>query len=237
MTIYKAPLRDFRFVLHEVLEAEAELKVLRGCEEVSGALIDRVLEEAARLAESELFPLNRSGDEEGCTLVDGAVSTPKGFKEAFRRYAEGGWCGLAGDPAFGGQGLPQILAVPVIEIMGSANLSFSDYTILVSMAAETIAAHATDELKVLYLPRLLAGEWAATMCMTEPHCGTDVGLLKTRAEPADDGTYRVTGTKIFISGGDHDLTPNIAHLVLARLAGAPAGTRGISLFLVPKVIE
>ncbi|MFO0995435.1 MAG: acyl-CoA dehydrogenase C-terminal domain-containing protein [Alphaproteobacteria bacterium] len=236
MTIYKAPLRDFRFVLHEVLEAEAELKVLRGCEEVSGALIDRVLEEAARLAESELFPLNRSGDEEGCTLVDGAVSTPKGFKEAFRRYAEGGWCGLAGDPAFGGQGLPQILAVPVIEIMGSANLSFSDYTILVSMAAETIGAHATDELKVLYLPRLLAGEWAATMCMTEPHCGTDVGLLKTRAEPADDGTYRVTGTKIFISGGDHDLTPNIAHLVLARLAGAPAGTRGISLFLVPKVI-
>ncbi len=236
MTIYAAPLRDLGFVLHELLGVESELRDLAGCEDVSAALIDRVLEEAARMAESELFPLNRSGDEEGCRLIDGAVVTPKGFKAAFRRYADSGWCGLAADPAYGGQGLPQVIAVPVLEIMGSANLSFSDYAILVSMAAETIGAHATEALKALYLPRLVAGEWAATMCMTEPHCGTDVGLLKTRAEPSGDGTYRVTGTKIFISGGDHDLTPNIVHLVLARLAGAPAGTRGISLFLVPKFL-
>jgi butyryl-CoA dehydrogenase len=236
MTVYRAPLRDMRFVLTELLGAEAELARLPAHADVNAALIDGVLAQCARFCEGELHALNRTGDEIGCVLENGAVRTPPGYRDAFRRYADAGWCGLALDPAYGGQGLPQVLDTLVQEMVGSANLAFADYAILVSMAAQTIAAHASDRLKALYLPQLAAGAWAATMCMTEPHCGTDLGLLRTRAEPGEDGSWRLYGTKIFISGGDHDLTANIVHLVLARLPDGPAGTRGISLFLVPKFL-
>jgi alkylation response protein AidB-like acyl-CoA dehydrogenase len=233
---WRAPLSDLRFVLHDHLRASETLRALTGWEDLDRDTMDRVLDEAARVAEKDLQPLNRPGDEHGCVFERGAVRTPPGFKEAFRRFADAGWCGLTADPEYGGQGVPQALGTAVLELWGSANLSFSDYALLVSSAAETIARYASPELKALYIPRMVAGEWAGTMCMTEPHCGTDLGLLKTRAEPQGDGGYRITGTKIFISGGEHDLTPNIVHLVLARIAGAPAGTRGISLFLVPKFL-
>jgi alkylation response protein AidB-like acyl-CoA dehydrogenase len=235
MTIYKAPLRDMRFILHEVLEAQ-QLAELEGYEEATPDLIDAVLEEGAKLAEQVLFPLNRSGDAAGCVYENGVVRTPEGFKAAYERFVEGGWVGLAADPAYGGQGLPKTLRLAIDEMCSSANLSFSTYPGLSTGALNLIERHGSDELKERYLPQLVTGTWSGTMCLTEPQCGTDLGLIKTRAVPNDDGSYAVTGTKIFISAGEHDLAGNIIHLVLARLPDAPAGIKGISLFLVPKFL-
>jgi alkylation response protein AidB-like acyl-CoA dehydrogenase len=235
MTTYKAPLRDIRFVLHELLDVET-LAALPGLEEASADLVDAVVEEGARLCENVLFPLNRPGDEEGCSFENGVVRAPEGFKEAYEQFREGGWIGLASDPEYGGQGLPKALKFVVDEMVCSANLSFSTYPGLSAGAYNAIAAHGSAEQKALFLPKLTSGAWSGTMCLTEPQCGTDLGLIRTRAEPSDDGSYRVTGTKIFISAGEHDLTENIVHLVLARLPDAPAGIKGISMFLVPKFL-
>ena len=236
MTIYAAPLRDMRFVTHEVFEAANTLTALPGYEEASEDLIDAVLEECAKLCEGVLAPLNQSGDEEGCTFENGEVTTPKGFKEAYRQYADGGWCGLTASPDYGGQGLPETLQYLVDEMVGSSNLSFGLYPSLTQGTIVCLSAHATDEQKTHYIPKLVSGDWQGTMCLTEPHAGSDLGLLRTKAEPNDDGSYAITGTKIFISAGEHDMVENFVHLVLARLPDAPAGSRGISMFLVPKFI-
>ncbi|WP_259779486.1 acyl-CoA dehydrogenase C-terminal domain-containing protein [Aestuariispira ectoiniformans] len=235
MTTYKAPLRDMRFVLNELLHAE-ELSKLNGYEEATPDLIDAVLEEAAKVTENVLFPLNRSGDEEGCTFENGVVHTPKGFKEAYDAFVEGGWPGLSCDPDYGGQGLPQLVNVMVSEMICSTNLSFGMYPGLSHGAYSALHAYGTQELKDTYLAKLTDGTWSGTMCLTEPHCGTDLGLIKTKAEDSGDGSYAISGTKIFISAGEHDLTENILHLVLARLPDAPKGIKGISLFLVPKFL-
>ena len=232
---YTAPLRDMRFLLNEFVDP-ARLRSLLGCEEMTPDLIDPILEEAGKLCSEVLFPLNRSGDEEGCTIENGVVRTPKGFPEAYRLYCEGGWASLACDPAYGGQGLPKSVAMLFEEMMCSANLAFGMYPGLSHGAYAALSKHGTQELRDRYLPKLVTGEWSGTMCLTEPQCGTDLGLIRTRAVPADDGTYRITGNKIFISAGEHDLTSNILHLVLAKLPDAPPGTRGISLFLVPKFL-
>ena len=235
MQTYKAPLRDMRFVLHE-LNDSASLTSLRGMEDVSPELMDSILEEAAKLAEEVLLPINASGDEVGCVLENGVVRTPAGYKEAYQQYREGGWPAMAANPRYGGQGLPQSLNKLVEEMVCSSNLAFSLYPGLTHGAYEAIASHATDVLKDAYLPKMVDGTWAGTMCLTEAHCGTDLGMLRTKAVPQDDGSFRVSGSKIFISAGEHDLTENIIHLVLARLPDAPKGTRGISLFLVPKFL-
>ena len=237
MAEYNAPLRDMRFVLNEVFQAGQLWASMSGLAElVDPETADAILEEGAKLTSRELAPLNRSGDEEGAVWNDGAVTTPKGFKEAFSTYAEGGWVGLGGNPEFGGMGMPKMLSVQFEEMMYSANNSFTLYPILTAGACLAINAHASEELKNAYLPNMYAGEWAGSMCLTEPHCGTDLGIIRTKAEPQADDTYSVTGTKIFITGGEHDLSDNIIHLVLAKLPDAPAGPRGISLFLVPKVL-
>ncbi len=236
MTTYKAPLRDYRFVLQELFDV-GELSKLPGYEEATPEIFDTVLEEGAKLCEGVLFPLNRSGDEEGCTFENGVVRTPKGFKEAYRTFREGGWTALACDPAFGGQGLPHTLHFFVEEMISSANLAFGMYPGLSNGAYSAIHAHGSEAQKRKFLPRMVEGSWSGTMCLTEPQCGTDLGQIRTKAEPAGaDGTYRITGTKIFISAGEHDLTDNIIHLVLARIAGGPPGIRGISLFIVPKFL-
>ena len=235
MPIYKAPLRDMRFVMYELMQGGA-LADLPGYEDFTRDLVDPVLEEAAKICEEVLFPLNRSGDEEGCTLENGVVRTPKGFKEAYDLFREGGWTSLACDPVFGGQGAPSMVNTAVSEMICAANLSFGMYPGLSHGAYKALHAHGSDELKAAYLPKIVDGTWSGTMCLTEPHCGTDLGLLRTSAVPQDDGSYAITGTKIFISAGEHDLTENIVHLVLARRPGAPKGTAGISLFLVPKYL-
>ncbi|HBK06877.1 MAG TPA: acyl-CoA dehydrogenase [Acetobacteraceae bacterium] len=235
MQTYKAPLRDMRFVLHE-LHDSAALTRLNGLEDVSPELMDTILEEAAKLAEEVLLPTNAAGDEIGCVLENGVVRTPKGFKQAYDTFREGGWTAVSADPRYGGQGLPESLNKLVEEMICSANLAFSLYPGLTHGAYQAIASHATDELKDAYLPKMVDGTWSGTMCLTEAHCGTDLGMLRTRAVPVGDGSYTVSGSKIFISAGEHDLTENIVHLVLARLPDAPRGTRGISLFLVPKFI-
>jgi alkylation response protein AidB-like acyl-CoA dehydrogenase len=235
MQTYKAPLRDMRFVLHE-LHDSAALSRLRGLEDISPELMDSILEEAAKVAEEILLPTNAPGDEIGCVLENGVVRTPKGYKEAYNAFRDGGWTALASDPKYGGQGLPESLNKLVEEMICSANLAFSLYPGLTHGAYQALASHASDELKDLYLPKMVDGTWSGTMCLTENNAGTDLGLLRTRAIPQDDGTYKISGAKIFISAGDHDLTENIVHLVLARLPDAPAGTRGISMFLVPKFI-
>lgn len=236
MATYKAPIEDMRFVLHDVFDAESVWSSMPGTAEMSQDLADAVLEEAGKVAEGIMFPLNRSGDEEGCQFDNGVVTTPEGFKEAFNALAEGGWTAFSGNPEFGGQGMPKSLAVLFEEMMHSANCSLALYPLLSNGACLAIDAHATEELKQLYLPKIYAGEWSGTMCLTEPHSGTDLGILKTKAEPLADGSYEITGTKIFITGGEHDLTDNIVHLVLARLPEAPAGPKGISLFIVPKFL-
>ena len=235
MQVYEAPLRDMRFVIHE-LHQDDGFGNLEALEEFSPDLVDAVLEEAAKVAQEVLLPLNRSGDIEGCVLENGVVRTPKGFKEAYEMFRDGGWCALASDPEWGGQGLPEAVNKMTEEMICSANLSFSLYPGLTHGGTTAIEAYASDDLKQFYLPKMVSGEWSGTMCLTEPHCGTDLGMLRTKAVPREDGSYKLTGAKIFISAGEHDLTPNIVHLVLARLPDAPEGVKGISLFLVPKYL-
>lgn len=236
MATYKAPLDDMRFILHDVFDAETLWASMPATAEVSRDLADAVLEEAGKMVEGVMLPLNRSGDEEGCTWNDTVVTTPKGFKEAFRMMAENGWTALSGNPEYGGQGMPKMLAVLFEEMMHSGNTSLALYTLLSNGACLCLDAHATEALKSTYLPKIYSGEWSGTMCLTEPHSGTDLGILRTKAEPQADGSYAVTGTKIFITGGEHDFNDNIIHLVLAKLPDAPAGSKGISLFLVPKFL-
>ncbi|AKH19335.1 acyl-CoA dehydrogenase C-terminal domain-containing protein [Sedimenticola thiotaurini] len=234
MASYKTPLRDMRFVYNELFDPKA-IQALPGCEEVTPDLVDAILEEAGKFCEERLFPLNRSGDEEGCHFENGKVTTPAGLKEAYRDFYEMGWGALAADPEYGGQGLPESLSMMVEEIMCSTNFAFSLYPGLTHGAYNALVARASEELKQAYLPNMVAGKWSGSMCLTEPQCGTDLGLIRTKAEPQDDGSYRVTGTKMFITAGEHDLTENIIHLVLARTPDAPKGIKGISLFLVPKI--
>ena len=236
MATYKAPLDDMRFVLNDVFEAEKLWASMPATAEVTRDLADAILEEAGKMVEGLLLPLNRSGDEEGCQWNDSVVTTPKGFKEAYKTFAENGWTALAGNPVYGGQGMPKSLSVLFEEMIHATNTSFALYPLLSNGATLCLDAHASDELKETYLPKLYSGEWAGTMCLTEPHCGTDLGILRTKAVPSDDGSFQVSGTKIFITGGEHDLTSNIIHLVLAKLPGAPEGSKGISLFLVPKFL-
>jgi alkylation response protein AidB-like acyl-CoA dehydrogenase len=236
MPIYNPPLRDMQFVMHEVLRVEDEFKALPAHAETDADTINAVLEEGGKFAAEVAFPLNISGDAEGCTLdkATHAVTTPKGFKEAYAKYVEGGWAALSCDTEYGGQGLPFVVNQCFYEMMNSANQSWTMYPGLSHGAYECLHAHGTPKQKALYLPKLTSGEWTGTMCLTEPHCGTDLGMLRTKAEPLADGSYAITGQKIFISAGEHDFTDNIIHLVLARLPDAPVGSKGISLFVVPK---
>ncbi len=235
MQVYKAPLRDMRFVLQEMYGTQ-ELAAELGFEDVSDELCDTILEEAAKVAEEVLLPLNASGDLEGCQYENGVVRTPKGFPEAYKLFREGGWTSLASDPKYGGQGLPESLAKQVEEMLCSANMSFGLYPGLTHGATVAIEKHGSQELKDRFLPKMVDGTWGGTMCLTEAHCGTDLGMLRTKAAPNADGSYAITGSKIFISSGEHDLTENIVHLVLARMSDAPKGIKGISLFLVPKLL-
>ena len=236
MPIYNPPLRDMQFVLHEVFHVADELKALPAHADTDVDTINAVIEEAGKFASEVIFPLNISGDEEGCVLdrTTHEVTTPKGFKEAYAKYVEGGWPALSCDPAFGGQGLPFVVNQCTYEMLNSANQAWTMYPGLSHGAYEALVAHGTDEQKKTYLPKLTSGEWTGTMCLTEPQCGTDLGMLRTKAEPQVDGTYKLTGNKIFISAGEHDMAANIIHLVLARLPDAPKGSKGISLFAVPK---
>jgi alkylation response protein AidB-like acyl-CoA dehydrogenase len=236
MPAYTPPLRDMQFVMHEVLKVTEELKVLPKHAEVDAETINAVLEEGGKFASEVTFPLNINGDEEGCVLDKSTheVKTPKGFKEAYAKYVEGGWAALSCDPQYGGQGLPFVVNQCFYEMLNSANQAWTMYPGLSHGAYEALSAHGTEEQKKTYLPKLTSGEWTGTMCLTEPHCGTDLGLLRTKAEPQPDGSYRLTGNKIFISAGEHDMAENIIHLVLARLPDAPKGSKGISLFVVPK---
>ncbi|WP_293267283.1 acyl-CoA dehydrogenase C-terminal domain-containing protein [Neptunomonas sp.] len=234
MPEYKAPIREIQFVMNEVLESEKHYASLPGCEEATPDMISAIIEEGAKFSERVLSPLNQVGDQEGCQFSDGEVTTPTGFKEAYQQYVEGGWPSLAHDPAHGGQGLPESIGTVISEMVGTANWSWGMYPGLSHGAMNTLHEHGTDEQKEVYLTKLVSGEWTGTMCLTEPHCGTDLGLLRTKAEPQADGSYKVSGTKIFISAGEHDMADNIIHIVLARLPDAPAGTKGISLFIVPK---
>ena len=236
MPTYTPPLRDMQFVMHEVFKVTDEFKAMPQHAEVDVDTINAVIEEAGKFASEVIFPLNISGDTEGCVLDKATheVKTPTGFKEAYDKYVEGGWAALSCDPAYGGQGLPFVLNQCLYEMMNSANQAWTMYPGLSHGAYEALHAHGTDEQKKLYLPKLTSGEWTGTMCLTEPHCGTDLGLLRTKAEPQADGTYKLTGNKIFISAGEHSMASNIVHLVLARLPDAPKGSKGISLFVVPK---
>jgi alkylation response protein AidB-like acyl-CoA dehydrogenase len=236
MPLYTPPLRDMRFVMHEVFDVASEFKAMPAHAETDAQTIDAVLEEAGRFAAEVAFPLNVTGDEEGCTLdrATHEVKTPAGFKDAYAQYVEGGWAALSCAPEFGGQGLPFVLNQCLYEMLNSANQAWTMYPGLSHGAYEALVAYGTESQKKTYLPKLVSGEWTGTMCLTEPQCGTDLGLLRTKAEPQADGTYRLTGNKIFISAGEHDMAANIVHLVLARLPDAPKGSKGISLFAVPK---
>ncbi|UFQ97089.1 acyl-CoA dehydrogenase C-terminal domain-containing protein [Pseudomonas wenzhouensis] len=237
MPEFNAPLRDMRFVLHDVFQAPslwARLPAL--ADTVDADTADAILEEAAKVTGNLIAPLNRSGDEEGAQWEGGDVRTPTGFREAYATYIEGGWVGLSGNPEYGGMGMPKMLAVAFEEMLYAAGSSFALYSALSSGACLAIDAHASEALKTTYLPPMYEGRWAGSMCLTEAHAGTDLGIIRTKAEPQADGSYKVTGSKIFITGGEQDLTENIIHLVLAKLPDAPAGPKGISLFLVPKVM-
>ncbi|SNY91916.1 Acyl-CoA dehydrogenase [Cohaesibacter sp. ES.047] len=230
------PVEDTQFLLKEVFGLE-QINTLPGYEEATEDLVDAILTEGAKFATEVIQPTNVTGDVEGCTLgEDGVVTTPKGFKDAWDAYVEAGWMSLSADPAYGGQGMPTTLNVIMNEYLGTANLAFSMYPGLTQGAYSAMLVHANDEIKQTYLPKMVEGKWTGTMNLTEPHCGTDLGLLRTKAVPQGDGSYKITGTKIFISAGDHDLAENIVHLVLARIEGAPEGTKGISLFVVPKFL-
>jgi alkylation response protein AidB-like acyl-CoA dehydrogenase len=238
MAQYTPPIRDLQFVLHELLEAVPTLQQIPAYSDLDVDTVNAVLEEGGKFAAEVLQPLNIPGDQEGCTLDKATheVRTPKGFKEAYAQYVAGGWPALSTDPAYGGQGLPHLVNQCFYEMLNSANQAWTMYPGLSHGAYECLHEHGTDEQKALYLPKLSSGVWTGTMCLTEPHCGTDLGLLRSKAEPQADGSYRITGQKIFISSGEHDLAENIVHLVLARLPDAPAGSKGISLFLVPKFV-
>ncbi|MBB6507814.1 alkylation response protein AidB-like acyl-CoA dehydrogenase [Rhizobium soli] len=234
MPVYKAPVNDTLFVLNDVLGLE-RYGNLQGFADATPDMIEAIIGEAAKVAEEALFPINLSGDREGCTRNDdGTVLVPNGFKQAYDQYVQGGWIGLAVPEEFGGQGLPYTLHAAVGEYMSSANMSLMMYPGLTQGAIAAILVHGTDEQKATYLPNMVGGSWSGTMNLTEPHCGTDLGLLRTKAVPQDDGSYKISGQKIFISAGEHSMTDNIVHLVLARIEGAPEGTKGISLFIVPK---
>lgn len=234
MPEYKAPQREMKFVLNEVLNLEEHYQQLPGYEEATPDVIDAILEEGAKFSERVLAPLNQSGDKQGCTFEDGVVTAPDGFKEAYQQFVEAGWPSLPHNEKYGGQGLPESLGIIINEMVGTANWAWSMYPGLSHGAMATLDLHGTEDQKSTYLTKLVSGEWTGTMCLTESHCGTDLGMLRTRAEENDDGSYNLTGTKIFISAGEHDLAENIVHIVIARLPGAPEGTKGISLFIVPK---
>ena len=236
MPDYKAPLRDIKFVMNELLDSEQHYANLEGAEDATPDMVDAIIGEGAKFCEQVLSPLNQVGDKEGCTWSEDGVKTPTGFKEAYQQYVEGGWPSMTADPNYGGQGLPHSLGLVMSEMVGTANWSWGMYPGLSHGATNTIEAHGTEEQKQTYLTKLISGEWTGTMCLTEPHCGSDLGTLRSKAEPNADGTYSITGTKIFISAGEHDMAENIVHIVLARLPGAPEGTKGISLFIVPKLL-
>ncbi len=237
MTSYKAPLRDMQFVMQDLLNLEKHYQSLPACEEVNQELIDAILGEAGRFSEEVVAPLNAIGDEAGCTMLDnGEVQTPPGFKEAYEQYVEAGWPSLDQPAEFGGQDLPLSIGMTIREMAGTANWSWSMYSGLSHGAMETIAAHGSEEQKAMFMEPLVSGRWTGTMCLTEAHSGTDLGLLKCKAEQAADGTFRITGSKLFVSSGEHDLAENIVHIVLARMPDSPPGTKGISLFIVPKFI-
>ena len=238
MPIYSPPLRDMQFVMHELLHVVDDLKAIPKYADIDADTIDAVLEEGGKFAAEVAFPLNVSGDDEGCKLdpTTHAVTTPKGFKAAYEKYVEGGWAALACEPEFGGQGLPLVVNQLMYEMLNSANQAWTMYPGLTHGAYAALLASGTPEQKQTYLPKMTSGEWTGTMCLTEPHCGTDLGLMRTKAQPQPDGTYKITGNKIFISAGEHDMTDNIIHLVLARVPDAPPGIKGVSLFIVPKVL-
>ena len=233
MPTYQAPVADFQFLLHDVLELE-KWRDLPGFEEASPDLIGAILDEAAKFSQDVLQPLNQVGDEEGCTLENGVVSTPTGFKQAYEVLVENGWPALTADPAYGGQGLPNTLSQVFNEIVSSANMAFGMYPGLSHGVYSALLHHGSDELKDIYLPNIVSGKWTGTMNLTEPHCGTDLGLMRTKAVPLDDGNFKISGQKIFISAGEHDMAENIIHLVLGKIEGAPEGIKGVSLFVVPK---
>ena len=236
MPSYKAPIEDVKFILQDVLGID-RYNNLAGFAEASPDVVDAILQEGAKLCEEVIAPLNLPGDQEGCRRnPDGSVTTPKGFKDAYKAYAAGGWMGLSAPAEYGGQDLPHTINTVMQEFISSANLAFGMYPGLTQGAIAALLVHGTPEQKTRYLPKMIEGAWTGTMNLTEPHCGTDLGLLKTKAVPNGDGSYAITGTKIFISAGEHDLAENIVHLVIARIEGAPAGTKGISLFVVPKML-
>jgi 3-(methylsulfanyl)propanoyl-CoA dehydrogenase len=236
MPVYKAPVDEVLFLLNDVFQI-SRYNNLPGFADASPDVLEPILSEAAKLCEEVVQPLNLPGDREGCTRhADGSVTTPKGFKGAFKQYTEGGWMGISAPTEYGGQGLPGLMTTLANEMLNSASMAFAMYPGLTQGAMAAVLRHGTDEQKAAYLPRMVEGRWTGTMNLTEPHCGTDLGLLRTKAVKQGDGSYKITGTKIFISAGEHDLSENIIHLVLARIEGAPAGTRGISLFIVPKFL-
>ena len=235
MADYKAPLQDIRFVMNEVFEAEKLWGSLAGTKDaVDIETAEAILEEAGKITASLIAPLSREGDEEGCKFDNGKVTVPSGYRDAYKTFAEGGWSGLTGNPEYEGMGMPKMLGAQYEEMLYAADISFGLYVCLTSGAALAIDAHASEELKQKYLPKMYSGEWTGAMDLTEPHSGTDLGMIRTKAEPQADGSYSITGTKIFITGGENDLTDNIIHLVLAKLPDAPSGSKGISLFLVPR---
>ena len=236
MPEYKAPLRDMEFVMNEVLDFPTHYQNVPSCGEATPDMVEAILQEGAKFCEQEIAPLNRVGDEQGCQWSESGVTTPNGFKEAYQKYVEGGWPSMTAKEEFGGQGLPDSLGVVMSEMIGAANWSWGMYPGLSHGAMYTIEMHGTEEQQQTYLTKLVSGEWTGTMCLTEAHCGSDLGTLRSKAEPQDDGSYAITGTKIFISAGEHDMADNIVHIVLARLPDAPEGTKGISLFIVPKYL-